>query len=99
VEESALNGVYFLVVVFFFGLSTGIVAAIKGSSFLVWFVIGACLPIIGLVAALLYRWERHEPRRACPRCNAALKISDQVCMTCGEDLDWPEQIVASRAAR
>ena len=40
----------------------------KGSSFFVWFLIGLCLPGIGLAAALLYRFERDEPRRRCPRC-------------------------------
>jgi hypothetical protein len=94
-----VNGLYFLVLLFFFGLATGIVGAIKGSSFFVWFLVGACLPGIGLLGALLYRWERDEPRRRCPRCDAALKISDQVCMTCGEDLDWPDQVIAPPTAR
>jgi hypothetical protein len=99
VEGNVVNGVYYLVLVFFFGLGTGIVGAIKGSSFVIWFLIGFCLPVIGLVGALLYRWERDEPRRACPRCQATLKISDQVCMTCGEDLDWPDEVLAPPAAR
>jgi hypothetical protein len=85
-------GTYFLVLAFFFGLATGIVGSIKGSSFFLWSLIGFCLPGIGLIAALLYRWERYEPRRACSRCGAIVKISDQVCMTCGEDLEWPEDI-------
>jgi hypothetical protein len=87
-------GLYFVVIAFFFGLATGIVGRIKGSSFLLWFLIGACLPIGGLIAALLYRWERFEPRRSCPRCGATQKISDQVCMRCGEDLDWPDHAAA-----
>ena len=53
----------FLVLLFFFGLATGFVGRIKGSSFLVWFLIGFCLPVVGLIAALLYRWEREEPHR------------------------------------
>jgi hypothetical protein len=87
-----VSGTYFLVLAFFFGLATGIVGAIKGSSFFLWLLIGFCLPGIGLIAALLYRWERDEPRRPCPRCGATVKISDQVCMTCGEDLGWPEGV-------
>lgn len=83
-------GIYFLVLLFFFGLATAIVGSIKGSSFFLWFLIGFCLPVIGLIAALLSRWERYEPRRPCSRCGAIVKISDQVCMTCGEDLGWPE---------
>lgn len=88
-----------LVILFFFGLATGIVGKIKGSSFLMWFLVGACLPILGLAGAILYRWERYEPMRACPRCGAKLKIADQVCMSCGEDLDWPEQVVAPPTPR
>jgi hypothetical protein len=88
-----------LVIAFFFGLATAIVGKIKGSSLLIWFLIGFCLPILGLIGALLYRWERYEPVRACPRCGAKLKISDQVCMSCGEDLDWPEQVAVSPPSR
>jgi hypothetical protein len=58
-------------------------------------VVGFCLPFAGLVAAILYRWERDEPLRQCPRCGARVKISNQVCMTCGEDLDWPEPLPPS----
>jgi hypothetical protein len=75
----------FLVVLFFFGLATGIVGRIKGSSFFVWFLVGFCLPVLGLLGAILYRWERDEPRTQCSRCGATLKITDQVCMRCGED--------------
>jgi hypothetical protein len=97
-EGRTLSGIYFLVLIFFFGLATGIVGSIKGSSFFVWFLIGFCLPAIGLIAAILYRWERDEPRRQCPRCSATLKISDQVCMTCGEDLDLPDRVLAPPSA-
>jgi peptidoglycan/LPS O-acetylase OafA/YrhL len=80
----------FLVLLFFFGLATGIVGRIKGSSFLAWFLIGFCLPLVGLIASILYRWEREEPRRRCPRCGTVRPIADQVCTVCGEDMDWPE---------
>jgi hypothetical protein len=81
----------FLVVLFFFGLATGIVGKIKGSSFFVWFLVGFCLPVVGLIGAILYRWERNEPRRRCPRCGSIRPIADQVCTNCGEDMDWPER--------
>jgi hypothetical protein len=81
----------FIVLLFFFGLGAGVIGRIKGSSFLVWFLIGFCLPGIGIVAAILYRWERNEPRRRCPRCGAVRPIADQVCTQCGEDMDWPER--------
>jgi hypothetical protein len=83
-----LSGAFFLIILFFFGLAAGTVGKIKGSSFFVWFLIGFCLPVAGLVGALLYRWERDEPRMRCPRCAATLKVSDQVCMRCGEDIEW-----------
>ena len=83
-------GLYFIVILFFFGLATGIVGKIKGGSFLIWSLVGFCLPFVGLLGAILHRWERYEPRRACPRCGASRPLSDQVCVTCGEDLDWPE---------
>jgi hypothetical protein len=87
----------FLVLLFFFGLATGIVGRIKGGSFLVWFLIGFCLPVIGLIAAILHRWERVEPRRRCPRCGSLRPIADQVCTRCGEDMDWPEPEAVVRA--
>jgi hypothetical protein len=79
----------FLVLIFFCGLSAGTIGKIKGSSFFIWFMVGAMLPLIGTIAALLYRFERNEPRRKCPECGNVVPLSDQVCMRCGHDLDWP----------
>jgi hypothetical protein len=81
-------GVYYLVIALSFGLATGAVGKIKGSSFFVWGLIGFVLPVIGLLGAMLHRWERDEPRMRCPRCDAVLNVSDQVCMRCGEDIVW-----------
>jgi len=87
----------FLILLFFFGLAAGVVAKIKGNSFFIWFLIGFCLPGIGLIASILYRWEVNEPHRRCPRCGALRSITDQVCVTCGEDMDWtPEQVKITR---
>ena len=33
-----------------------------------WFLISAILPVFGLIALMLYRSERDEPRRQCPGC-------------------------------
>jgi len=74
------------------GLSAGIIGRIKGSSFFIWFLIGFCLPLIGTVLALLWRWERDEPMRRCEDCGAIVPLHDQVCMTCGRDLDYPEEV-------
>ena len=82
------GGAYILIATMF-GISTGLVARTKGSSFLLWFVIGGALPVIGLAAAFLYRSERDEPERRCPRCGAVQKIYVQVCSRCGEDLYLP----------
>lgn len=88
----------FLVILLFFGLSAGIVAKIRGNSLLIWTLIGFCLPALGTLAALLYRSERREPRRACPECGNVVALHDQVCMRCGADLDFPEPAEPAEAA-
>ena len=85
-----------IVILFFFGLAAGIVGRIKGSSFLLWFLIGFCIPFFGLLAAVLYRFERDEPRRRCPECNNVVPLHVQVCTRCGRDLEWPGEPVAPR---
>jgi hypothetical protein len=72
-----------------FGLAGGIVGRIKGSSFLLWFMISGLLPFFGLLAAILYRSDHDEPRRDCPRCGRTLMLHDQLCMGCGLDLEFP----------
>jgi DNA-directed RNA polymerase subunit RPC12/RpoP len=79
----------FVAIAFVFGLATGTIGKLKGSSFWIWFLIGLGLPGIGIFAALLYRRERDEPRRRCPRCGNVVALSDQVCMRCGRDLEFP----------
>ena len=81
----------------FFGLSAGVVAKIKGNSFLIWFLVGFCLPFVGTVAAVLYRSERGEPKRRCEECGNVVALHDQVCMRCGRDLDFPEPDLAEPA--
>ena len=78
-----------MVILFCFGLATAIVGKIKGSSFFLWFLIGFCIPFGGLLAAILYRFEQNEPRRACPECGKAQPLYVQVCTRCGRDLDYP----------
>ena len=81
----------FVVILFFFGLSAGVIGKIKGSSFFLWFLVGFCLPVAGTLAAVLYRFERGEPKRKCPECGSVVPLHDQVCMSCGRDLDWPSE--------
>ncbi len=72
-----------------FGLAAGIVGRSKGSSFFIWFAVGAVIPVFGLIAAFLYRSEHDEPERRCPECGKVLKLYVQVCPRCGTDLYLP----------
>jgi hypothetical protein len=83
----------YVIICLSFGLAGGIVGRAKGSSFLIWFAISAVVPVLGLIAAFFYRVERDELRRSCPRCGKVVKLYDQVCMRCGEDLDFPETAI------
>jgi hypothetical protein len=83
----------YLTICLFFGLAGGLVGRMKGSSFVLWFLISAIVPVIGLLAAVLYRFESDEVRRQCPRCGKVVKLYDQVCMGCGEDMDFPDEAI------
>lgn len=72
------------------GLATAIVGRMKGSSFLLWFLIGTFVPFLGFIAACLQRNEAEEPERRCPRCGATHKLYVQVCTACGEDMYLPD---------
>ena len=82
----------FLVLDFFLGLSAAVVGKIKGSSFFIWFLIGAGLPVLGTIASVFYRFERDEPRRECDECGRMMPITDQVCRRCGADQEYPQQV-------
>ncbi len=85
-----MAGSAYLIVAVAFGVATGWIGRAKGSSFFIWFLVGTVLPILGLVGVILYRSERLEPERRCPRCGKIVKIYVQVCPRCGEDLYLPE---------
>lgn len=87
-------GLGLLVILFFFGLAGGYVGRVKGSSFTLWFLISACVPFIGLLTAVCYRYENQELRRECPRCGKVLKLYDAVCMRCGDELEFPDVAIA-----
>jgi hypothetical protein len=80
----------YLIIAITFGIATGVIGRAKGSSFFIWFLVGTVLPIIGLIAVILYRSEREEPERRCPTCNNLLKLYVQVCPRCGTDLYLPD---------
>ncbi len=44
----------FVVLAFFCGLSAGVIGKLKGSSFWIWFLVGAVLPLLGTLAAVLW---------------------------------------------
>jgi hypothetical protein len=88
--------VAYVVLVFFCGLSAGFIGRLKGSSFWIWFAVGLVLPVIGSVAAALYRNERREPGRECPECGKLQPLYVQVCTRCGRDLDWPDEVIPAR---
>ena len=90
-------GAGLVVVLLFFGLAGGIVGRIKGSSFIIWFLISACVPFIGLLTAMFYRYENQELRRQCPRCHQVIMLYDAVCMHCGEELEFPDVAIAPAA--
>ncbi len=81
-----------------FALGGGVVGAIKGSSFWIWFFISGAIPVLGLLAAVCYRSERDELRRQCPSCGRVCKLYDALCMRCGTELEFPEQALASETA-
>jgi uncharacterized paraquat-inducible protein A len=72
------------------GLGAALIAYSKGSSVWLWFLIGLVVPILGPIAALLYRSERGEPERQCPNCSKILKLYVQVCPRCGTELFLPD---------
>ena len=88
----------YLVIAFFFGLAGGLIGRIKGSSFLLWFLVSAALPFLGLAAAILYRVERDEPRRVCPGCGRVVKLHDALCTRCGTELEWTDEVLPPESA-
>jgi hypothetical protein len=90
-----VQGLAYLVIAFFFGMAGGIVGRIKGSSFVMWFLVSFCVPFLGLACAVLYRYDNRELRRQCPGCGRVVKLYDAVCVTCGEELEFPDAAIAS----
>jgi hypothetical protein len=90
--------VIYLLVALWFGVATGIVGRIRGSSFFIWALVGAVVPVLGLFVALVYRSEKDEVRRACPGCGKLVKLHDAMCMRCGTDLEFPEVAIEPESA-
>jgi hypothetical protein len=93
-----MQGLGLLVILFFFGLAGGIVGKIKGSSFFIWFLVSFCVPFIGLLTAVFYRFDSEELRRQCPECGKVVKLHDAVCVRCGVELEFPDVAIDSEAS-
>jgi hypothetical protein len=89
----------YVVIAVCFGLAGGIVGRIKGSSFVLWFLISGTVPFFGLLAAVAYRFERDELRRQCPNCGRVTKLYDALCTRCGTELEFPETALAPESAQ
>jgi hypothetical protein len=83
----------YVVIAVCFGLSGGIIGRIKGSSFMLWFLISGLVPFLGLLAAIVYRFESDELRRQCPGCGRVTKIYDAICTRCGTELSFPDVVI------
>ena len=88
----------YLILAFSFALAGGLVGRSKGSSFFIWFLISGLVPVLGLLAALLYRSERDELRRQCPGCGKIVKLHDAICVRCGAELDFPDVAIEPESA-
>ncbi len=82
------------------GVWAGLIGRSKGSSPVIWFLIGAIVPFLGVLVAAVYRHEDDELRKQCPDCGKVVAIHDALCMRCGAELDFPDVAIepASRAA-
>jgi hypothetical protein len=93
-----VEGGAYIAIAISFALAGGIVGKLKGSSFLLWFLISGILPFAGLLAALVYRSDRDELRRQCPTCGKVVKLHDALCTRCGTELSFPDVAVAPESA-
>ena len=80
------------------GVWAGFVGRSKGSSVVIWFAIGAIVPFLGVLIAVLYRREDDELRRQCPTCGRIVKLHDQICTRCGTELDFPDVAIEPESA-
>jgi hypothetical protein len=72
------------------GFWAALIARSKGSPAWIWFIVGAVVPVLGVIAAAAYRYEIDEPRRQCPTCGKIVPLHDALCTRCGTELDFPD---------
>jgi hypothetical protein len=85
------GGAVYIAVCFLSGIVGGLIGQRKGSSYFVWFIVSGVLPVLGPIAAALFRHETDEALRVCPGCGTAVRLYDAMCMRCGTDLEYPEE--------
>jgi hypothetical protein len=90
--------VIYLLLCVWFGIAGAVVARIKGVSIVLGFLISAILPVLGLLALVLYRSDRDELRRQCPGCGKVVPLHDALCTRCGTELEFPEVAIAPESA-
>ena len=88
----------YLILCAWFGIAGAVVARIKGVSMFLGFLISAILPVLGLLALVLYRSDRDELRRQCPGCGKIVPVHDALCTRCGTELEYPEVAIAPESA-
>jgi hypothetical protein len=91
-----MQGLGLIVIMFFFGLGSALVARSKGNPVAIWFAVGFFVPLVGLMAAIFARSAVDDPRRFCENCGKVLPITDTLCTGCGSDLDFPDDVIPSR---
>jgi len=47
----------------------------------------------------VHRSDRSELKRRCEECGAVVPLHNQVCMRCGRDLDFPDEVLAPQPMR
>ena len=87
-----------LLIIVAFGFFGGWIGRAKGSSFFLWFLISACVPVVGLLAAVFYRVELDEPQRVCPGCGKVVKLHDALCTRCGTELEYTDEQIPPESA-
>ena len=87
-----------LLIILLSGFLGGWIGRAKGSSFFLWFLISACVPIVGLLVAIAYRVELDEPRRQCPNCGKVVMLYDALCTRCGHELEYTDEQIAPESA-
>lgn len=93
-----MAGGQLIVILLWFGVAGGIVGRRKGGSFWLWFLVSFCVPVIGLLTAIVARPENRELRRQCPGCGKVVKLHDALCTRCGTELEFPDVAILSEAA-